>query len=59
MFFSFIIPMYNSESYIVETLNSILNQSYKDWEVILIDDKSTDKTISVCEGYMKTRKNIK
>ena len=39
---SIIIPLYNSEKFIEETINSILNQTYKDWELIVIDDGSTD-----------------
>ncbi len=46
---SVIIPAYNTESFIAETLNSVLTQSYSDLEVILIDDGSTDKTTEIVE----------
>ena len=41
---SIIIPVYNLESYIRECLESILKQSYINWQVILVNDKSTDHT---------------
>ena len=41
---SIIIPLYNREKLITETLNSIINQTYKNWEVIVVDDGSTDET---------------
>ncbi|MFI3252356.1 MAG: glycosyltransferase family 2 protein [bacterium] len=41
---SIIMPVYNCEDYILETINSILNQSYTNWELIIINDHSTDNT---------------
>jgi GT2 family glycosyltransferase len=46
---SVIIPAYNAESFIAETLNSVLTQSYRDLEVIVIDDGSTDRTAKIVE----------
>ena len=43
IFFSIIICCYNSEKYIAETLDSIINQSYKNWEIIIIDDRCLQK----------------
>lgn len=43
--FSIIIPNYNKEEYVEETLNSVFNQTYKNFEVIIIDDGSTDKSL--------------
>ena len=43
--FSIIIPNYNKEDYVEETLNSIFNQTYKNYEVIVIDDASSDNSI--------------
>ncbi len=51
MFFSIIIPCYNSEKTIAETLNSVINQEYKDFEVIIIDDCSDDNTINIINTY--------
>lgn len=48
---SVIVPAYNCELYIDKCIQSILNQSYKNLELILIDDASTDDTYSICEKY--------
>jgi glycosyltransferase involved in cell wall biosynthesis len=53
MKFSVIIPCFNVEKYITDTIESILNQNYKNFEIILVNDGSTDKTISVFQGYKK------
>ena len=49
--FSIIIPNYNKEEYIEETLNSIFNQTYKNFEVIVIDDASSDNSIEKIKEY--------
>lgn len=46
---SVIVPVYNAENYIKECVNSILNQSYKDLELILVDDGSSDKSGFICD----------
>lgn len=48
---SIIIPVYNVEKYIVECINSVLNQSYSNIEVILINDGSTDNSLSICKDF--------
>lgn len=48
---SIIIPSYNRENLISETLDSILAQTYTNWECIIIDDRSTDGTNAIIEGY--------
>ena len=48
---SVIIPVYNGEATIKRCLESILHQTYKDFEVILVDDGSTDKSPAFCEEY--------
>ena len=50
---SIIVPAYNIAPYIVECLESIKLQTYKDFEVILIDDGSTDNTYQVCESFIE------
>lgn len=49
---SIIIPSFNREKYISETLDSVLNQSYTDWECITVDDGSMDKTEKVVSQYL-------
>lgn len=51
MKFSIIIPVYNVETYIKKCVNSILIQSYKDYEIILVDDGSPDKSGTICDEY--------
>ena len=47
-----IIPMYNAEKTIVETLRSVMMQSYTSWRVIIIDDGSTDKSADIVKKYI-------
>ncbi len=49
---SIVIPMYNAEKYIGECLDSILAQTFKDFEVIVVDDCSTDKSCAVVESFL-------
>lgn len=56
---SIIVPIYNSEKYLRKTLDSIYNQSYKDFEVILVNDGSKDKSLQICEEYKLKNKNTK
>ncbi|MFP3355266.1 glycosyltransferase family A protein, partial [Pseudoalteromonas sp. SIMBA_153] len=37
-------PLYNSERYVEDSINSVISQTFRDWELILIDDASTDST---------------
>ncbi|MBD2779921.1 glycosyltransferase family 2 protein [Xenorhabdus szentirmaii] len=55
---SIIIPAYNAQDCISRAINSVLNQTYKNIEIIIINDGSSDKTIDICEGYAKNHKNI-
>lgn len=54
-----IIPSYNHANYLKQRLDSIYNQSFKDWEAIIIDDASTDNSISVIESYLNQNKDFK
>ena len=53
-----ILPNYNSSNYIIKTVNSILNQSYKNWKLIIVDDNSDEKTVRILKKNFKN-KNIK
>jgi glycosyltransferase involved in cell wall biosynthesis len=55
---SIIIPVYNRESLIVDTLDSILKQSYSNWECIIIDDFSTDNTKPIIIDFIKNDKRF-
>ncbi len=56
---SVIIPVYNSEKYLVECLDSVINQSFKDYEVICVDDGSTDSSLEILESYSRDHSFIK
>ena len=49
--FSIIIPVYNVRNYIKRTLDSVFSQSYKDFEVIVVDDGSSDGSIDIAKEY--------
>lgn len=56
---SIIIPIYNVESYLATCLNSVINQTYKHLEIILVDDGSTDGCGEICDDYAKCDTRIK
>ena len=56
---SIIVPIKNVESYINVCLDSLINQTYKNIEIILIDDKSNDYTMKICKYYEKKDKRIR
>ena len=58
MFFSIIVSVYNTEAYLDKCLQSILHQTFTDFEVILIDDGSQDKSAEICEKYAQIDKRI-
>lgn len=53
-----ILPNYNSSQFIVKTIKSILEQTYKNWRLIIVDDCSDKKTVTILKKYFK-KKNIK
>ncbi len=59
MLISIIVPVYNKEEYIRKSLDSILDQKYKNLEIILVDDESTDNSRGICEEYAKIDARIK
>lgn len=56
---SIITPSYNSEKYISETIKSVQNQTYSDWELIIVDDCSTDKSCEIVENFAKIDPKIR
>lgn len=55
---SIIVPIYNVEQYLSKCVDSVLSQSYKDMEIILVDDGSTDNCPSLCDEYAKKDNRI-
>lgn len=55
---SIIIPMYNAEKYITECIDSILEQKYKNFEIVIIDDGSSDNSIHICEKLREKDERI-
>ena len=56
--FSVNIPVYNAEKYLKECIDSVINQTYKNFEIILVDDGSTDSSGVICDEYSKKYENI-
>ena len=56
---SIIIPVYNAEKYLKECINSVLRQKLEDYEVILVDDGSTDSSLKICRSYESKNSRIK
>ena len=55
---SIIIPVYNAENSIHRCIRSVCSQTYKDWELILVDDGSKDNSGKICDEYSKQDKRI-
>ena len=51
-----ILPNYNSSLFITETINSVLNQSYKNWKLIIVDDCSDRKTVNILKKITSNKK---
>jgi len=56
---SIITPSYNSENFISETINSVIAQTYKNWEMIIVDDMSPDNSDKIIEEFIKKDERIK
>ena len=52
---SVIMCMYNEEKYVADAIESILNQTYQNFELIIVDDRSTDKSVDVCKKFTDSR----
>lgn len=56
---SIIIPVYNAERYLTKCIDSVIAQTFKDWEMILVNDGSKDKSLAICQKYAEKFKSIK
>ena len=56
---SIITPSYNAEKYLVQTIESVRKQSYQNWEMLIVDDYSVDRTLQIIESYCKKDDRIK
>ena len=56
---SFIVPIYNAEQYLIQCVDSILSQSYSNFEVLLIDDGSTDNSGNICDEYAEKDNRVR
>ena len=56
---SVIVPVYNAEKYLVQCLNSIINQTFKDIEIICINDGSTDNSLKILKEFSEKDSRIK
>jgi len=56
---SVIMPLYNTEKFIAQAIESVLNQSYNHFELLIVDDKSTDTSVEIVKKYMNKDKRIK
>jgi glycosyltransferase involved in cell wall biosynthesis len=56
---SVIVPVFNSETYLHRCVDSILSQSYREIEVVLVDDGSTDGSGEICDGYARIDKRVR
>lgn len=56
---SVIVPVYNVEQYLIRCIDSILSQTYKNIEILLIDDGSTDRSSDICDNYARKDSRVK
>lgn len=56
---SVVIPVYNAEKYLKKSLESILRQTYPEWEMILIDNGSEDRSLEICQEYSEKEERIR
>lgn len=54
-----VIPVFNAEKYISQTVESILSQTFQDWQLVIVDDGSTDSTSAICQRYASADPRIK
>ena len=52
---SVIMPVYNGEKYLKQSIESVIQQTYKDWELIIVNDCSTDNSRNIMQSYAERR----
>ena len=57
--FSVIVRIYNAEKYLQQCIESVVSQTYTNWELVLVNDGSTDSSLQICEAYAKDESRIK
>ncbi|MDE6134043.1 MAG: glycosyltransferase, partial [Muribaculaceae bacterium] len=55
---SIIVPVYNAQDFLGECIESVLSQSFSDWELILVDDSSSDSSLAICRSYAAADRRI-
>lgn len=48
---SVLIPMYNRERFIIQSINSVLNQKFQDFEIVIVDDRSQDRSVELAKSF--------
>ena len=56
---SIVMPVYNCEKYLQESIESVLSQSYQNWELLVVDDGSRDRSLSIIESYVKKDSRVR
>ena len=59
MFFSIVVPVFNVETYIEKCVQSVLEQTFSDWELLLIDDGSTDQSGMLCQTFVEKDSRVR
>ena len=56
-FFSIVMPIYNAEPFLSEAIESVLHQTYQDFELILVNDASTDQSEMICQEFITSHQD--
>ena len=56
---SIVVPVFNAATYIIETVKTVQNQTYQNWELILVDDCSEENSTEIIKGYIEDHPEIR